>query len=308
MSSSNLHSRAHPDELLGAYALDALDHGDAVHVEAHLDYCPQCRRSVARFQSTAAQLAQVAGYQQPDPAVRSRLMEAIDHSGGSATTTRELPFSAHSLPPVIRLLLPVAAMVIIALFTLGVVMNMRISNRVEGLAKENSTLVARVGNVNSENSTLTVQLSQTDTEASYLADTLRQLQLTSYWMANPTNQALALKPRDGGGDSRGILLVGDRGNRGLLMVSGLGDRARLSNYHVWLLRHGNRMWAGEVEVDNNGWGTVTLQPSESLFGFDKVELTAATVAGVAPGPGDMVLEGDIQDSRSSEDPILEPWP
>ena len=208
----------------------------------------------------------------------------------------------------IRLLLPVAAVVIVALFTLGVFVNIRIPNRVEGLAKENATLVAWVGNVNSENSTLTVQLSQTDTEASYLADTLRQLQLTSYWTANPTNQALALKPRDGRGESRGILQVGDRGNRALLMVSGLGDRTHLSIYQVWLMRQGNRLWAGEVEVDDNGWGTVTLQPTESVFGFDKVELTAATVAGVAPGPDDMVLEGVIQDPGSLGTLIPEPWP
>jgi anti-sigma-K factor RskA len=307
MSSSNLYNRSHPDELLGAYALDALDNGDAFDVESHLEDCPQCRRSVAGFQSTGEQLARLAGSQQPDPAIRSRLMAAIARAGVPAATAGELPW-ALSLPPVIRLLLPVAAMVVVALFTLAVFMNIRISDRVGGLENENSTLVAQVSKVNSENSTLTVQLSQTDTAASDLAGTLRQLQLTSYWMANPANLALALRPRDGGGDSRGILLVGDSGNRALLMVSGLGGRASLSIYQVWLSRQGDRLWAGEVRVDDNGWGTVAFQPTESVFGFDKVELTAETVAGVAPGPNDMVLEGAIQDPRSSETLISEPWP
>ena len=307
MSSSNLDNRSHPDELLGAYALDALDNEDTLLVESHLEDCPRCRRSFAGFQSTAEQLARLTGGRQPDPAVRSRLMKAVAQAGSPPKTAGVLPWS-HTLPPMIRLLLPVAAMVAVALFTLGVFVNIRISDRVEGLENENSTLVAQVSDVNRENSTLTIQLSQTDTEASDLADTLRQLQLTSYWMANPANLALALRPRDGGGDSRGILLVGDSGNRALLMVSGMGGQASLSIYQVWLSRQGDRLWAGEVRVDDNGWGTVTLQPTESVFGFDKVELTAETVAGVAPGPKDMVLEGAIQDPRSSETLIPEPWP
>jgi hypothetical protein len=92
------------------------------------------------------------------------------------------------------------------------------------------------------------------------------------------------------------------------MVSGMGSRASLSIYQVWLSRQGDRLWAGEVRVDDNGWGTVTLQPTESVFGFDKVELTAETVAGVAPGPNDMVLEGAIQAATPSEALISEPWP
>jgi anti-sigma-K factor RskA len=307
MSSSDIHGRSHPDELLAAYSLDTLDHGDTAHVESHLDDCPQCRQSVAEFHSTAAQLAQVAGYQQPDPAVGSRLMEAIARAAVPATPARELPPLAHSAPQMTRLLLPVAAMVVVALFTLAVFMNIRISNRVNTLESENSTLVALVDSVNAENSTLATQLVNTESQASYLADTLHQLQLTSYWLANPANRPLTLKPRGGGGDSRGILLVGENGHQAVLMVSGMEGRARLSIYQIWLLRQGDRLWAGEVEVDDNGWGTATLQPTESVFGFDKVELTAETVAGVAPGPDDMVLEGSIQFTQPYEMLIWRAW-
>ena len=308
MSSSDLHGRPHPDELLAAYSLDTLDQGDAAHVESHLDECPQCRQLAAELQSTAAKLAQVVAYQQPDPAVRSRLMHAIAQTRVPDTLAGEAPSPAHSWPQTARLLVPVAAAVVVALFTLAVFMNIRVSNRVETLAAENSTLVAQVSDVNGENSTLTTQLAQTNSEASYLADTLHQLQLTSYWLANPANRPLTLRPRSGGGDSRGILLVGENGHRAVLMVSGMEGRAQLSIYQVWLLRQGNRLWAGEVKVDDNGRGTATLQPTESLFEFDKVELTADTVAGVAPGPDDMVLEGAIQFQRPYEMLILQPWP
>jgi anti-sigma factor RsiW len=44
-------------ELLGAYALDALDPDEAALVEAHLDECPRCRAEVARHHEVAGLLA-----------------------------------------------------------------------------------------------------------------------------------------------------------------------------------------------------------------------------------------------------------
>lgn len=44
-------------ELLGAYALDALDPDEVALVEAHLDECPRCRAEVARHHEVAGLLA-----------------------------------------------------------------------------------------------------------------------------------------------------------------------------------------------------------------------------------------------------------
>jgi anti-sigma factor RsiW len=44
-------------ELLGAYALDALDPDEAALVEEHLDQCPRCRAEVARHHEVAGLLA-----------------------------------------------------------------------------------------------------------------------------------------------------------------------------------------------------------------------------------------------------------
>lgn len=44
-------------ELLGAYALDAVDEDEAAAVEAHLADCPRCRAEVADLRETAALLA-----------------------------------------------------------------------------------------------------------------------------------------------------------------------------------------------------------------------------------------------------------
>lgn len=50
---------SHPDyeDLLGAYALDAVDGAEAAAVELHLLDCPRCRDEIARHRDTAAFLA-----------------------------------------------------------------------------------------------------------------------------------------------------------------------------------------------------------------------------------------------------------
>jgi anti-sigma factor RsiW len=64
------------EELLGAYALDAVDAGEAEAVEAHLETCPRCRAEVDAHREVAAHLAQ-AGAPAPDQ-VWDRIAAAID--------------------------------------------------------------------------------------------------------------------------------------------------------------------------------------------------------------------------------------
>jgi anti-sigma-K factor RskA len=48
-------------ELLGAYALDAVEPAEAAAIRAHLEECPRCRDEVAQHQQTAAVLANTGG-------------------------------------------------------------------------------------------------------------------------------------------------------------------------------------------------------------------------------------------------------
>src|SRR5580658_2450780 len=48
-------------ELLGAFALDAVDPIEASIITAHLVDCPRCRDEVAQHQQTAAMLANTGG-------------------------------------------------------------------------------------------------------------------------------------------------------------------------------------------------------------------------------------------------------
>jgi anti-sigma-K factor RskA len=285
MPAGNFSDGSHPEELLAGYALDALDAGEARQVEAHLRDCARCRRAARELQEATALLGESVEHRAPPPALASRLMAALSQAAAPSTLAGGQPPPAGPKKQVARFILPtatVAAAVVVALFIFGVLMNQRLSGRVEGLEQENSTLTA--------------QLAESSDESAQVAETVRQLQLTSYWLADPSSQPLKLHPPGGLGSSQGVLLMASDGGRAVVMVAGMRDLPSI--YHIWLLRKGDRVWAGKLEVDERGWGTAWFQPDEPLFAFEKVELTAATADTSAPGTQAMVLEGKI--------PV--PWP
>ena len=280
MTTGNHDAQFHPPEQLEAYALDALDEDEAARLEFHLNGCSHCSLAVAQLQSTAAQLGEAIERLTPPQELQARLMRALEPSAPTPVYIAA-PRSKNPIwAPVARFLLPVAAAIMVGLFSVSVVMNARLSDRTDTMERENATLTAGVA--------------LSDRELASMADTVRQLQAANYWLANPGNQPLALRPPDGAGESKGMLLVADDGRGAVILLSGMDDSMPSSTYEVWLMRGGDRVLAGTVEVDAGGWGSTTIQPEESVFGFAKVEVVTERSPGVASGPDDMVLEADIQ--------------
>lgn len=176
--------------------------------------------------------------------------------------------------------MPLAAALVIGLFSVSLVLNLRVTNRVDHLEQANSTVTAQLSQsitqtqqLEQQNSVLAAQLSQEAVQDRQILDTVHQMQAVSYLAVHPDTQPLVLEPPSGVGDSQGILLVGDGGQRALLMVSNLEQPPPLRAYQVWLVRQGYRMPVGQLHVDSTGWGTLTLIPPEPLFAFEWVNLT-----------------------------------
>ena len=318
------HNQPHPEDLLDAYALDALEETETLQVESHLEGCDRCRLAVAELHNTVSLLGRSVVQQQPPPALRFRVIQALEPAIVQPEAIASRSIWRVYKTPVVRFLLPIAAAVTVALFAVGVVMNLNLSNRTEDLEHENATLTAQVAlsteqesrladrteNLEQENATLAVQLAQSVEQDSQLAETVQQLRLSNYWLAaSPEVQLMSLKPPSGTGSSRGILVVANDGSRAMLLLAGMGERPLSSTYHVWLMREGDKVWAGKLQVDDNGWGTVNFQPSESVFRFDKVELTTEIVSDGDFRWTDMVLEGEIAAPDQSRKYILQqpPW-
>jgi len=71
----------HPIELLGVYAVDALDPDERLGIEAHLRSCPHCRDEVDAHRSA---LAQLSGEEAPPAEVWERISAQLGETEGAS--------------------------------------------------------------------------------------------------------------------------------------------------------------------------------------------------------------------------------
>jgi Anti-sigma-K factor rskA/Putative zinc-finger len=84
-------------ELLGAFALDAVDGDERDLVEAHLAGCPRCRAEVEGHRETAALLAQ--GGERAPEGVWDRIAEALDEAPPALDLSRIVPLRPEAAGP-----------------------------------------------------------------------------------------------------------------------------------------------------------------------------------------------------------------
>jgi anti-sigma factor RsiW len=87
-------------ELLGAYALDAVDAEEARRIEGHLAECPRCRGEVDELRDVAAALASQSALEadQPPPELWARISDAVGRSARVAPVD-QVPQPSVSRPP-----------------------------------------------------------------------------------------------------------------------------------------------------------------------------------------------------------------
>jgi hypothetical protein len=282
MFTTDSHNDLHPEEQLGAYALDILDQAEAVQVESHLLACYRCRDTVAHMQTSAAIIGESVDHLEPPVTLHSRIMNSLPSIGVNATVPAKAAVRKGFTGRLTKVLMPLAAVLILAMLSYSVYINSVLSSRVESLQRE-SAVLTRWGK-------LAAQESQ-------VIDRLNELRAASDFLPETESTDVILESPSSDGNSGGILLVADDGRRAMLMVTGMRELVPPSSYEIWLVRQGKSMWAGQLKVDSKGWGAVTLHPPEPLFEFDMVRLTPAPSSDPAPGRGDMILEGRIVDNR-----------
>jgi len=282
MFTTDPHNEQHPEEQLGAYALDILDQAEAVQVESHLLACYRCRDTVARMQASAAIIGESVDHLDPPAALQSRIMNSLPRISIDATVPAHASLPVSFTGRMTKVLMPLAAVLVLALLSYNVYVNLVLSSQVESLQRD-SAVLTRWGKLAAQESQVMDHLDELRAASNFLAET----ESTDVILESPTNN----------GNSGGILLVADDGRRAMLMVTGMRELEPPSSYEVWLVRPDRSEWAGQLKVDSKGWGAVELHPPQSLFDFDMVRLTPAPASDPVPGRGDMILEGQIVDHR-----------
>ncbi len=311
----------HPEEMLEAYVLDALDDEEASQVESHLETCAQCRQIYVVLQQTAARLGQAVSQSSPPASLLPRVMQALpSQSVFPSGTDPPRPLAVHRFTAA-KLLLPLAAVLFLALFSISMAMSLQASGRMDRMEEASANLAVQLGQTMAEtklleeaNTTMAAQLDQAMAETkrmgeenallveqlnrmppdeSGLMDTVQQIRAASFLMAHPDTQPMILEPPGGIGNSNGVLLVGDGGSRAVLMITDMDLPRHRQPYDVWLVRNGIRVPVGQVSVDSNGWGSMMLIPPEPVFQFEWVNLTMKDSGGTSPATETMVLRSRI---------------
>jgi anti-sigma-K factor RskA len=135
-------SRRELDELLGAYALDAVDDDEREQVEEYLARAPEARSLVADYRETAALLAH-SGTEAP-PGLWERIEQALEEEPPKLATPRAAAVGFESSRARLRrraavVVAAAAAVVVVALLTVKVVQQ---GDRIDELGRE-----ARAGSV-----------------------------------------------------------------------------------------------------------------------------------------------------------------
>ena len=311
---TNNYTSQHPFDLLEAFSLDALEPEEEQAVSDHVDRCETCSAIVGDSWRALAVMAESVAVATPSAGLRVRVLDSIeDKPPETPRVSVSLRQPSRSWSRVtwvsnsrlIRFLTPVTAVLAIVAIAATITMNVQMSGQMGDVQSENSQLRRQLD----ESMATTAALARTSNTVSQVQGNLQRWQQTSYALAQPGNQTLLLSPARPGVDSTGVMVLSEDGTEAVLMASDLPSLTLDSVYHVWLTRGGQWYWAGELNVDERGWGTMPMSSPESLLQYDTVQISlgmgvAATMAepvgsndrarATASMVGEMVLVADLR--------------
>ena len=268
----------HPYGSLEAYTLNALDPEEEQAVADHIDQCPSCAALVEQDLQVALALADSVPQAALPASLRTPNLDVTDvpsiqNSWVSVSTPRPSRSWSRVSWTVTRRwaarLSPVVALVAVIAVALSVVLNLQFFGQLDDMQSENLRLQHQLD----QGIATTDALARSSEAVSRMEGNLQRWQQTSYALAEPGNHTLVLAPARPGIDSKGTLVMSEDGREAILMASDLAHTQPDEVYHVWLTRGGQWYWAGEMNVDERGWGTMPLNSPESLLEYDSVQLS-----------------------------------
>jgi hypothetical protein len=238
------------EQLLGAFALDALDEDERDVVETHLLACPRCRAEVAGYRETAAMLAH-SGTPAPE-GVWTRITEALDEAPPEVDLARIAPFGHPTRTPrwgrrSISLRAAAATVAVAAAFAAFI--GIRVSDQDERIGELTKLLEG---------------------------DSLRRAALAA--MGAPDADDVSLRSSDGRWAARVVVLPG---GRGYVVADNLRGLPSDRTYQLWALRQDARISLGVLGRDPD----VAAFPIDGpVFGFAITEEQAGGVVSTDQPP------------------------
>ena len=253
-------------------------------VADHVEQCEVCSTLIGDNLRVVAAIADSVPEALPPAGLRERLLDSIEQVAMTPlqpSVSTRVPVSPGRPPRSwsrvsravsvrsTRIIAPVLAVVAVVAIVITTALNLQMSDQMGAVQSENTLLRQQLD----QSMATTSALAHTSNTVSRMQGNLQRWQETSYALAQPGNQTLVLSPAAPGIESRGVFVLSEDGREGVLMASNLAAPRPESVYHVWLTRGGQWYWAGEMDVDERGWGTLPMSARESLLQYDSVQIS-----------------------------------
>ena len=262
------------EELLGFYALDALNDEEKELVEAYLKGRPEARQQVEEMGRAVSALPYGVSSVEPSPRSKEALMARVAADQRATSSTRNQP----SRPRGMRLgnIFQAFSMgVAIVAIVWAVILNTQFTQ----LRNEVSTLrKAVVAQANS--------LEQINQSVDQINAKLPQ--------ATPSAvMTISLKGTDVQPQAQGQLIVDPNSESAVLVIAGLDQLEAGKTYQVWLIDGGTPVSAGLLTVDENGQGLFIVTSEAAIGSFNALGISIEPEGGSPQPTGDIVVLSEL---------------
>ena len=259
-------------ELLAAYALDALDPADSKALGEHLSSCMQCRQELVALGDTSALLAHAATTQAPGDHVRAQILASVRAEAAHTRPAQVVQMPARAQTSWPNLLRLAAAIAFVALLA-GVIVLWRRDTRLQGE-------IARLSRQ--------VETQQSDLE---LDRDLMTHQKEALALLTSTNtKKIELNGTQVAQNARATVMFDEKTGRAMLFTLGLPALAADKAYEVWFIPKGHAPMPGKVfTVDPSGRAMITDQMPPEAMNNAVIAITIEPKSGSAAPTGAIYL-------------------
>lgn len=268
------------EELLAAYALDALSGPEADEVEALVATDPEAAEQLAAYREIADLIGLEAPLRRTDPALRERMLQSAQRM--RPTPTRRLP--------VLRVAAIAAALAVVAI---AVSWGVRLQRTIDTLQEESATLATAVAADTQRLDVIeTERVGSGGDEAvrNELQTALEAHQRIIAILADPNVQEASLESTTAGRGASGRYLWSAELGAGVVIAQQLPPLPIGTVYELWLIEGFDEVSGGTFVPTPDGDAQVLIELDFEFSPFS-VAITPAPVGGSEAMPTPIVLSG-----------------
>ncbi len=242
---------------LDAYALGALDSGDARRVEQHVAACADCRRLLDHARGSAASLALSVPMASAGPSVRARVLAAAESEFGVVGAQPAARAPAHIAAQRSRWWLASAAVLVAALAGVSAWAAVT-QRRVDDLERDRSAIRAAATAQAADLASTQAQLADMSAASSRVEAALATQRAMMDVMAQPDVVHVALHGAGPATSASAQYVWSPARDAGVMLADGLPRLDAGQTYQAWVVYETSWESAGTFSVDPSGTGTLLV--------------------------------------------------